>query len=555
MTGINQEMTVLKYLEQHAAKTPDEPHLVDRRNGEDVCYSFAQVQEIVEATAKSLAFLFGAEPTKVSILAKNRAHWTMCDLGVMRAGHVLAPVFVTMPPATFRYAMDFAEIKLLFVGEAANWEEVKGDIADDITIVSLPGGELAEADYTFNEFLALGINTPLPVHPDSDSVCTMVFTSGTTGMPKSVMHSLKSLDAFVSALVVDSGQQRRFFSYLPLAHLGDRAASVFHAIHTGSRLTFNDSVETFGADLKAAAPTFLMGVPRIWEKLLHGVLAKIGIDAETLKAKLEGQDGEALALQIRAAMGFENISYLCAATAPTSPAIKEWYARLGMPLHDVYGQTELTPMTRSSGAADGSEGVGKPFPGFEVKIAENGEIVCRGPGQALGYYNNPEKTAETFVDGWVHTGDKGMIDDQGNLHIIGRVQDTFKTAKGKYVAPVPIENAFSRSTLVEQQCLYGFGLTQTVMLCTLSETASPEKQKVEEELKAFTDELNTTLEPHERIGGVIISEPSWTPESGVLTHTMKVQRSRVEKAYKAQIEALEQMMSDSDRTVQALWVE
>lgn len=553
MTGINNDMTVLKYLEQQVASKPDEVHLVDRKNGEDVCYSFRQVQDIVEATAKSLACLFGAESTKVSILAKNRAHWTMCDLGVMRSGNVLAPVFGTMPPATFRYAVEFADIKLLFVGEAGNWNEVKGEIAEDVKIVSLPGIELAEADYTFDEFLALGTDTTLPDHPDADALCTMVFTSGTTGMPKGVMHSLRTLNAFVSALCANTGQHSRFFSYLPLAHLGDRAASVFHAVHTGGRVTYNDSVDTFGADLKVAAPTFLMGVPRIWEKLLHGVMAKIGVDAQTLQAKLAGEGGDALAQQIRIGMGLQDVTYLAAATAPTSAAIKEWYARLGMPLHDIYGQTELCPITRSTGAADGSEGIGKAFPGYEVKIADNGEIVCRGPSEALGYYKNPGKTAETFVDGWVHTGDKGAFDAQGNLHITGRVQDTFKTAKGKYVAPVPIENAFSRSALVEQQCLYGFGLTQTVMLCTLSETAPSDKAQIETDLKAFTEQLNETLEPHERIGGVIICETPWSAENGVLTHTLKVQRSRVEDTFKAAIAEIAVVMSGAERVIQSRW--
>jgi len=197
-------------------------------------------------------------------------------------------------------------------------------------------------------------------------------------------------------------------------------------------------------------------------------------------------------------MGLQNIDFLVAATAPTSNSIKEWYARLGMPLHDVYGQTELCPMTCSPGAPDGSAGVGPACPGYEVKIADNGEILGRGPAIALGYYNNPEKTADTFIDGWVHTGDKGWFDDNGNLHITGRVQDTFKTTKGKYVAPVPIENAFSRSALVEQQCLYGFGLTQPVMLCTLSQTAPADRGTVDQQLVALTEEINHRLEPHER---------------------------------------------------------
>jgi long-subunit acyl-CoA synthetase (AMP-forming) len=190
-----------------------------------------------------------------------------------------------------------------------------------------------------------------------------------------------------------------------------------------------------------------------------------------------------------------------------------------------------------------------------VKIAGDGEILARGPAVALGYYNNPEKTAETFVDGWVHTGDKGWFDDQGNLHITGRVKDTFKTAKGKYVAPVPIENSFSRSALVEQQCLYGFGLTQPVMLCTLAETASTDKCRVEEDLVGLVEEINSHLEPHERMAGLAICETPWSVESGVLTHTLKVKRDSVADKYQDAIASLASAAASSDRKVATLWLE
>lgn len=555
MNTNTQEMTLLKHLDDHAANKPDEVYLVDRKNGEDVSYTFKQVHETVEAIAKSLVSLFGADSKKVSIVAKNRAHWAMCDFGVLRSGNILAPTFGTMTPETFKYAMEFADIKLLFVGEAGNWPEVKGVIPKDVKLVALPGVEVAEADYTFDEFLALGADTPLPAHPDPDALCTIVFTSGTTGMPKGVMHSLNTLYAFVTAVVDFAGEQDRFFSYLPLAHLGDRAATVFQSAHVGGRLAFNDSVETFVPDLIAAQPTFLMGVPRIWEKLLQGVLVKIGMEPEALKAKLAEEGGELLAQQIRAGLGLQNIRFLCAATAPTSNASKEWYARLGMPLHDVYGQTEVIPVTCSPGAVDGSAGVGPACAGFEVKIAESGEILARGPGMALGYYNNPEKTADTFVDGWVHTGDEGIIDGHGNLHITGRVQDTFKTSKGKYVAPVPIENKFAASPLVEQLCLHGFALTQPIMLCTLSESALANIDSVESELVSFAESINEQIEPHVRMAALILCKKPWSPEQGVLTHTLKVQRSRVAKAYEAEIAEAAKAMEGDERSLQVLWVD
>jgi len=555
MNRPHDDMTVLKYLDGHALNRPNAPYLIDRKNGEATVYSFAEVHQQVESVARSLATLLPGDQQNISILSKNRAHWAICDLGVLRSGHVLAPVFTSMPTAIFEYAMGFADIQLLFVGEAGNWTSVKDQISDDVIIVSLPGVDLEEATYTFDAFLAIGTDTELPKHPDPEAPCTIVFTSGTTGMPKGVMHSLKTLNAFVSAVCEFSGKQTRFFSYLPLAHLGDRAATVFHATHVGGQLTFNESVETFAADMVEASPTFLMGAPRIWEKLLQGVMASSGLDADTLAASLTEPEGQALAREIRAGMGLQDVDFLVAATAPTSNAIKEWYARLGMPLHDVYGQTELCPATCSPGAPDGSAGVGPACPGFEVKIAENGEILGRGPAVALGYYNNPEKTAETFLDGWVHTGDKGWFDEQGNLHITGRVKDTFKTAKGKYVAPVPIENSFARSPLVEQQCLHGFGLTQPIMLCTLAETAPADKSQVEEKLLGLVEEINDQLEPHERMAGIVICREPWTVESGVLTHTLKVKRDGVAEKYQDAVTNLASAAANGDRKITTLWVD
>ena len=550
--------TVLTCLDIHAVEKAGDVFLVDRVNGEDVCYNFKDAHSTVEAVAKSLAKLFPGSGHKISILSKNRAHWVMCDLGVLRSGNVLAPLFASMPPETFRYAIDFANIELLFVGEAGNWDEVKDCISGHVKIVSLPGIVLPEADWTFEEFLDLGAATPLSAHPDPEVPCTIIYTSGTTGKPKGVMHSLKTLYAAVSGIAGFTGPQTRFFSYLPLAHLGDRAVNTLHAAQVGGRLAFNESLETFGADMKAAAPTFLMGVPRIWEKLLQGVLSKFGGDADALREKLTAPGGEEVARQIRAGFGLQNANFMLAGTAATSRASKEWYALFGMPLNDIYAQTELLPITCAMGGGSKNIGVGPTGPGYTVTIAEDGEIVTSGPSQALGYYNNAKKTAETFVDGWVHTGDKGYLDEEGNLHITGRVQDTFKTSKGKYVAPVPIESKFAHSVLVEQQCLYGFGLTQPVMLCALSETARQElgqdNNKIVLDLTLDIQELNQELEPHERIGGIIICEKPWTTESGILTHTMKLKRDKLAEAYLNNIGEMAQKMLDGTNTLLVDWV-
>jgi len=298
----------------------------------------------------------------------------------------------------------------------------------------------------------------------------------------------------------------------------------------------------------------MLGVPRIWEKLLQGVITAFGNDPEALKAQLLADNDNALAEKIRRHIGMDQVTFALTASAPTPPAVKDWFHLFGMKLTDIYGQSEILPLTWQKEEQSESGSLGGAAPGCEISISEEGEVLARGPGMALGYYNAPQKTAETFVDGWVRTGDKGRIDAQGNLYLTGRVQDTFKTSKGRYVAPIPIENLFSASNLVEQLCLLGLGLTQPIMLCTLSESARHiDRGTIQHKLEAHAAAVNKNLEPAARIGGIIISESHWTSESGVLTHTMKVRRDQVQQKYQREIDAMGQGIAADSRGIKILW--
>jgi len=552
MSDYNGE-TILKYFGQHAAAKPDDIQFVDRRNGQDVCFTFREAHQTVTDIAKSLGHLYQNTGHKISILSKNRAHWMMADLGIMRSGNIVAPVFTTMPKKTFSYALEFAEIELIFVGEAGNWTEVKDLIPAHVRTVTFPGVDLPECDYSFDEFLALGQDTPLPPHPDPEKTATIIFTSGTTGLPKGVMHSLKTLYIAIGNIMRLTGPQSRFFSYLPLAHLGDRAVNSLHAVQSGACLAFTDSQETFLADLQAAAPTMFLGIPRIFDKLTQGILAKLGCDEQQLRTLLAGPNGKVIGQQIRQDLGLQNIDFIMASTAPTSMKTKELWDLMGLTILDGYGMTEGLPITSVKRKDPLDSGLGKPEADAEIKISDQGEIISRGPGQATGYYKNDAATAETFQDGWLHTGDKGFIDDRGFLHITGRLKDTFKTAKGKYVAPVPIELSFSRSPLVEQQCLYGYGLVQPIMLCCLMVQAPKDKLSLEQTLRDLAQAINQDLEPHERIGGVIICQTPWSVDNGILTHTMKVKRDKVAKAYQSLIEEMGQELTLNSRAFPLHW--
>ncbi|WP_262690375.1 AMP-binding protein [Kordiimonas aestuarii] len=508
----------------------DAPWLVDLHGGEPTVYTWAVGKATIERAATAISAYFGGARKKAAVLSKNRAHWIMADMAILRAGAVTVPVFTTMRPETFHYVLDFAEVELLFLGESANWAEVREHLPEGITVVTLPGVEPSLGDISWEAFLAKGDSLPLPAMPDGDEVATIIFTSGTTGKPKGVMHSLNSLKRATDGLVEETGSTPgwRFFSYLPLAHLAERLVIELHAIRVGGVIHFNEGLETFTSDLGYAKPDYFFGVPRIWEKLVQGVLGAMGGDAGALKAALMGPNAAAVSASIREKLGLASVKSMLSTTAPVPPATKEWFDLFGLSLLDGYGQTEILPITTTSGHEPRHGSVGKPVKGVELKITDEGELVVRAHGISLGYYNAPDKNTETFRDGWVYTGDRAHIDEEGYVYLRGRVKETFKTAKGKYVAPGPIETLFQQSELVEQACIVGHGLPQPVVILVPSELAlSHDSDTREDRLYRLTAEINAGLERHAQIGGIIVASEPWTIENAVLTHTMKVRRERV----------------------------
>lgn len=547
---------IFTHLEQHAQQRPDEPFLI---NHDGTVYSWRDSAQQVVAIATSLSSILPKTGCKVSILAENSAEWTLAELGIMRAGHISAATFTTMTPDNFSYVIDFAEIELIFVGAASNWQKVRHTLPQRVTVVALPGVDVDGADYSFAEFIALGNGQKPPAMPALDDLSVFVFTSGTTGKPKAVMHSLRTIYQSANTVLQIFRQQglsqRRFICYLPLAHIGEKSITVMHAILCGASIHYCENPQELLPMLRTVRPTMVVGVPRIWELLLQSVLKEFGESVEDLQQQLQGNNSEPLAAQIREFLGLDQTVFRMTGSALSPQAVKDWYHLFGAELMELFGQTELLPLTTHEvGRSTQGAGAGSAAPGHEVRISEQGEVLGRGPCAALGYYKNPEKTAETFVDGWVHTGDKGYLDDNGNLFIIGRVSDEFKTSKGKFVAPGPIESAFSKAVVVEQQFLYGLGLTQPVMLCTLGASAQDlTDQELQRQLVDLTETLNTTLESHERIGAIICSRSNWAGENGLLTHTHKIKKDQVQAHHQQQIDQAARHMAGGNRQTLFVW--
>jgi long-chain acyl-CoA synthetase len=545
--------TLLEDLDHWSAQRPQEPWLTEHWTTHQTTISWAEGAAQVKSAAAGIADRIGQSGKRVGLLCPNNAHWMLADIAIMASGNVLVPLFTTMNADTIKYIADFVDIELLFLGAAENWEQVSACFKPGIPIVRLPGAPDVQGAISWEELIASGTAAPALATPDNLALATIVFTSGTTGLPKGVMHSMSSLREAGHGVGFASGVQPgwRFLSYLPLAHMGERIVVEMNALIFGGTVFFNENLATFLDDLRRTRPQWMLGVPRIWEKLQQAVCAHVLSPEALAEARETGQMDAAKGL-VQEFLGLDQAEYILTSTAPTPAPLKAWYDELGIELHDGYGQSEILPISANRKGQRKPGSIGQAAHGAEIRIAEDGEILSRAPGTAMGYFNAPEKTAEVFVaDGWVRTGDRGRIDEDGHLFITGRVKEIFKTAKGKYVAPAPIEGRFLDTMLAEQVCLTGLGLAQTVMLIVLSEDArAPEQEHTHAALLAHTAALNETLDKHERIGALILTSTPWAMENGFLTHTLKLKRDQIDEKFAEQIAAA----GESMRSGNALFV-
>ena len=547
MMNHKKQQTLLDDIQHWATYTPNDPWLIeDWRQGKQVINWQQGVQSISHASAWLAQHV--TPGSRVGLLSNNCAHWVLSDLAIMGSGNVTVPLFSTMSAEVFEYVSEFSNISTLFLGPAANWEEVRDTLPKHIAIVRLPGAPQVTAQnvYEWQDIVAIGACLAPAPKIKGDNLATIIFTSGTTGKPKGVMHSLDSLRAggISSGTLMQANQQGRALSYLPLAHVGERNVVEVTSAIFGVCVYFNENLSTFLEDMRKAQPTFFMGVPRIWENLQTAVKGHLGTLAENIKA-----NPAAVKKASREFLGLDNCQYILTSTAATATPLKEWYDKLGLTLHDAYGQTELLPITANRIDNHKTNSIGLAAPGVEVRISEQGEIQARSHATSLGYYKMPKASANTILpQGWVCTGDKGFIDDDHHVIMTGRIKEIFKTGKGKYVAPAPIEGLFLDHPLVEQVCLTGSGQPQTIMIAVLSQKAQQaEPKQVQAELLNHMAGINGTIEKHAAMGALVLSHSPWTQQNGLLTHTMKMKRSQVEKHFDQQVQAVGIRMRDGDK--------
>lgn len=521
--------TLLDYVEKNAAEFPQKMWLRDRSGDQFTEWNWSDANSEINAVAAWLEKRYGNSKTNIVLLSRNRAHWMLADLAIIGSGNVTVPMFTTLPAPTAKYIFDFTDTQLLILGETDNWDAVQGILPDGIDIITLPGVNIELPHTPWEDIVSECGGQHPELRAESDDLVSVVFTSGTTGVPKGVMQTHESMITPMQRGIKPFGLRDcpRFLSYLPLSHIAERQLVSVMSVLLSGTVTFNESLATLLRDMASTKPNFFFGPPRVWEQLQQGILAKFGSQQALDDALAKDSDG--VGSQIRSMLGLDDADYLLTAAAPTPPALIHWHGKLGVVLMEGFGQTEVMATAVNTKEQRKVGSIGPLVDDIELKITDEGELVFKAPGSAIGYYKMPEKSAETFVDGWVHTGDKGYIDEDGFVFLTGRVKDYFKTIHGKFVAPPPIENSFAENDWTEQLCLLGRGYSKTVIVCVLSDIARQQDRTViEDALLKQAEKVNEEVEKHARIGAVILTKQPWTIENEVLTPTMKIRREKVE---------------------------
>jgi long-chain acyl-CoA synthetase len=572
---------------------PDAPAWCEKVDGAWRATRWADHARLVRRAARALIALGVERGSAVAILGFNRSEWVVMDLAAMCIGAVPVGIYTTSSPDEVQYIAAHCDAAVILVESLAQWEKVdarRGDLPALKRVVLMRGAAVEDPlALTWEAFLALGDGDDAEVFArvdglEPDGLATLIYTSGTTGPPKGVMLSHRNLawTAAVALELTGAGPDDAMLSYLPLSHIAEQMLSIHGSCTTGACIYFAESIEKVPDDLKTAQPTIFFGVPRIWEKFHAAVAGKLrqatGVKAALVswargvatKANGYKNRGEALPglleLQYRlakklvfsklhAALGLGRARICVSGAAPVGVDVLEFFASLDLPIQEIYGQSEDTGPTSFNSPGKTKYGsVGTALPGVDVKIADDGEILVKGPNVFLGYYKDPDATAATLTEGWLHSGDLGAFDGDGFLSITGRKKEILITSGGKNITPKNIEADLKKSPLIAEAVLVGDRRPYLTVLLVLDperlaalaresgEADAPADPNaapyVRKAIEGVVEAVNARYARVEAVKKFYVLPKPLTIEGGELTPTMKVKRPVVYKRFAAEIEAL-----------------
>jgi long-chain acyl-CoA synthetase len=585
--------TIVHRLSNRAASAPSDPAYYEKTNGSWQATNWQTYNQQVRQAARAMIALGLGDSDIVTILGFNRSEWVIADLAAMVIGGAAAGIYTSNSAEEVAYIIRHADSKLVILEDKSQYDKVAAtrDTLPNLKHIVLMRGSAVPDDemvLSWADFMSMGDSIAESevdarmAQLKADQLATLIYTSGTTGPPKGVMltHDNLAWTSEVAAQIVGMNASDTNLSYLPLSHIAEQMFTIHAPITVGSAVYFAEGPLKVPDNLKEVQPTIVFGVPRVWERFYNGVSAQLaqatgtkakiadwarGVGTQVVALRNKGkQPGGLLALQhklakrlvfdkVHAALGLSNARVLISGAAPIPKQILEFFATLDLVIQEVYGQSEgsgPTSFNQPGRTLFGS--VGPAFPGVDIKIEEDGEIVFKGRNVFAGYYNNESATNATLIDGWLYSGDLGKFDADGYLHITGRKKDLIITSGGKNIAPKNLEAALTTIPLVSSAVCVGEQQRYLIALVTLEAAAAqaysaenniPLDQlhihpKVRETLDAaIKANVNAYFAKVEHIRNYVVLPHDFSVETGELTPTFKIKRAVVNDMYADEIAA------------------
>ena len=602
---MKEETRLFDILDNYCEKWPDQNvALAKKENGVWVKYSPKQYQEISRNLAYALIEL-GIQPQdKIAIISSNRPEWNMLDMAIQQIGAIIVPIYPTISKEDYHFILNNCEAKMVILEGIAVMNKIEEIFPNTPNLKLIYTMSDRQKYPFFQQLLELGETHHHPEELEqrrnnvkTGDCATIIYTSGTTGVPKGVMLSHSNLLGQLRGIQHTPAKwSKTAFSFLPICHAYERVLVYMYQL-LGMSVYYAESLATIADNMKEIHPTMMTAVPRVLEKMYEKIVQngnkmkglsgyifrwavklteryKIDPDERSSFYNLKIKIADKLVYsKIREQLGAENFDIIVSGAASISQKVAGFFSAIKMPVYEGYGMTETSPVICVSDNSKGGREVGtvgRALPGIELKINEQGEIICRGHNVMLGYYKNEELTKEIIdKDGWLHTGDMGYIDDRGRLFITGRLKNLFKTSMGKYINPQVIEEKFSESKFIENIVVFGegqkfaaalivpnftyiktwfaqqnklnFNLKQNNKQNKLDFTTKEECIKMKEVKDAISKEVknyNTFFGETEQIKKFELVADDWTIENGIMTPTLKVKRKVVQQRYKNLIDSM-----------------